>query len=420
MCIEFYSIRFLTGSSFEDAVGVSTWDYSTGKKLHTLPLPPGSPSGIALYPHGSGWLTVASGGSAWRFVRDGDEWRTFGSVSPDAARQVGISAVADRGDILALGGGHSLVLADREGAAVVLADGEKPNVQRLAFDPRGRFVATSASDGKISLWKFGNWHHIRTWSAESQPLWDFAFTPDGASLVSMGPRGLVIWDPMTGTQQRIIETGIIRRTFAISPDSRLVASSQMLRGAPYSIRLWSLADGSVHQTISHPSAKIRGQLAFAESGNTLVMGGGKGVTVWNLAKSTLTADLGSKTVHDVPIAVHADGKRVAMAPWYGPIEIWDITTQRNVLSVRVHGAKALVNSIAIHPSGKYAASAAKDGTACLWEFDTGAAIKLWQLGPPKGIVFQVAFSPDGRYLATVNGNGTAYILRLDRIVGANK
>ena len=401
----------------EDAVGVATWNYSSGKKVHTLPLPQGSPSGIALYPHGSGWLTVASGGSAWRFVRDGDGWRTFGSVSPDAARQVGISALADWGDILALGGGHSLVLAGREGGAVVLADGEKPNVQRLAFDSLRRFVATSASDGKVSLWKFGTWHHMRTWSAESRPLWHLAFTPDGTYLISMGSRGLVIWDPVTGTQQRIIETGVMRREFAISSDSQLVASSQMLLGAPYSIRVWNIADGSVHKTISHPSAKIRGQLAFAGSNDTLVMGGGKGMTVWDLANSKLLADLGTKTIHDVPLAVHPDGKRVAMQPWYGPIDVWDITTQKNVLSVRVHAGKSLVNSIAIHPSGKWAASAGEDGTACLWEFDTGAVLKSWQLGPPKGIVFQVAFSPDGRYLATVNGNGTAYILRIDRIVG---
>jgi WD40 repeat protein len=263
------------------------------------------------------------------------------------------------------------------------------------------------------------WEHLRTWPADVQRLSQLVFTPDGSALVSLGTPDAVSWDPESGLERTRARLGIpASGQFAISPDSQYIAAPAWVRGAapPYAIRLWKLADGTVHKTIAHPSAANRGQLAFAGSSDTLIMGGGKGMTVWDLATSKLTANLGSKTLHDVPLAVHPDSQRVAMQPWSGPIEVWDITTQKKLISTTVHGGKTMVTNIAIHPGGKWAASAGEDGAVCLWDFGTGVVAKKWQLGPAKGIVHQVAFSPDGRYLATVNGNGTAYILRMDETI----
>jgi WD40 repeat protein len=316
---------------------------------------------------------------------------------------------------------HTIVLADGAGP-LLLAGGKRSDVVCLAFDHQGRYLATAGRDGMVTLWEARTWRPLRTWQADREKIAQLSFAPDGA-ILSGSRRGIVVWNPRTGFEVlTITPRNFFHDRFAISPDGQLLAAPETLPGSPYSIRLWKLADGSVHKTIANanPFAAERGELAFDSSGKQLVVGGGKGITVWDVATGKVTANLGNKTLHDVPIAIHADDQRVAMAPWRGPVELWDLGAKKLTVSANVHGAKAMVYSIAIHPRGKLAASAADDGTACLWDFDTGAVVKSWQLGPPKGILFQVAFSPDGRYLATVNGNGTAYILRLDGIIGANK
>jgi WD40 repeat protein len=399
-----------------DAMGqVVIWNYETGEPVTRLHKTRGTTHVLVVDRQN---LFVGEGLNVFEYVRIGQEWRLSEEITNDAARRGGISAV-DRGTgVTAFAcSNHSIVLNPPIRSAA-----DWPDVTHVAFDPLGRFVATTNRSGEISLWQMKSWKHIRTWPAQTGRRPQLLFSPDGATLVSLGNRDAVVWDPHSGAERIRIPMGPVPIQLAISPDGQFLAAPAYVRGGatPYAIRLWKIADGTVHQTVSHASAANRGQLAFAGSNDTLVMGGGKGMTAWDLASSKLVADLGTKTLHDVPLAVHPDGKRVAMQPWSGPIEVWDITTQKKLLSTSVHAGKAMVNSIAVHPGGRFAASAGEDGTACLWEFDTGAVVKSWQLGPPKGIVFQVAFSPDGRYLATVNGNGTAYILRLDGIVGSNK
>jgi WD40 repeat protein len=399
-----------------DAAGrVVIWNYETGQEVTSLLKTPSTTSVLVVQPAN---IFVGDGSNVYNFTRWGQEWRMWEEVTSDAARRGGVSDMARRECMAFACNNHSIVLNPP-----LLSSEKWPDVTHLAFDPLGRFLATANRGGEISLWRMKTWKHIRTWPAQAGKLSQLLFTPDGSSLVSLGNVEATLWDPDTGVERRRITTGGSHtRQMAISPDGQLLASPAYVRDAPstYAVRLWKIADGSIHQTIADRAAASRGQLAFVGAGDTLVMGGGKGMTVWDLANSKLLANLGNKTLHDVPLAVHPDGKRVAMQPWSGPIEVWDITTQTKLLSTSVHAGKAMVNSIAIHPGGKLAASAGEDGAACLWDFDTGAVVKSWQLGPPKGIVFQVAFSPDGRYLATVNGNGTAYILRLDGIIGANK
>ncbi|HUE73206.1 MAG TPA: WD40 repeat domain-containing protein [Pirellulaceae bacterium] len=413
-----FQCHFLSADSTEvitgDAMGqVVIWNYATGMESSRLPETLGSTHTMTFDSRGYS-LFVGGGSNLHRYVPSRSGWRQWEEVSNDAARRGNAGDVAECLGTLAFAcSDHSIVLVPP-----ILASDRWPDVTQLAFDPLSRILATANRRGEISLWQIGSWQHLRTWQAETGKARQLLFTPDGTSLASMGNNECAVWDCQTGGERIRFYVNAVGYNGAISPDGKFLAAATTVQGgaSPYVIRLWKIVDGTIHKTINHPSASNRGQLAFIGS-DTLVMGGGKGMTVWDLAKGTLVADLGNRTIHDVPLAVHPDGKRVIMQPWYSAIEVWDITTQKLLLGTNVHGGKSLASSIAIHPGGKWAASAADNGTACLWEIDTGAIVKQWQLGPPAGFVSQVAFSPDGRYLATVNGNGTAYILRLDWIAG---
>ncbi len=399
-----------------DAGGaVVIWNYETGAELSRLPKSSGSTSMLMLDSTRNA-LFNGDGRNVYLYERGGEDWFLREEVTSDSARRGVVSCMAYRGGSMAFAcSDHCIVLNPP-----VPSSASWPDVTHLAFDPLGRFLATANRGGEISLWQMKSWKQLRTWPAQARKLSQLLFAPDGSSLVSLGNDEAIVWDPLTGAEQLKISTGGAHpRQMAISPDSRLLASLAHVRGGacPFAVRLWNLADGTLYQTITHPSASSSGQLAFAGSSDTLVMGGGQGITVWDLPNSKLLANLGSMPIHVLPLAVHQDGYRAIMQPSKSAIEVWDILAQKLLLGTTPHGDKSLATSIAIHPEGKWAASAADDGTACLWEIDTGAIVKQWQLGPPQGKVFQVAFSPDGRYLATVNGNGTAYILRLDWIAG---
>jgi WD40 repeat protein len=405
-----------------DAAGtIVIWNYVTGKPQFEFPHGGGDGMITELgFNKDMSYLTASQNQGARTFVRKkGGDWVLLRDVAPDEADRASIAGMVVGPGLHAFGcHDHTIVLADGAGP-LMLTGGKRSDVTCLGFDPEGNLLATSGRDGQITLWKTGSWRPVRTWEADREALWQLAFAPNG-DLLSGSRRGIVVWNPATGAEVRTISPrGFFHDRFAISLDGQFVAAPDSLPGAPYSIGIWNLASGAAHKTISNanPAAAERGELAFDASGKQLVVGGGKGITVWDVVTGKLTANLGNKTLHDVPLAMHEDGQRVAMAPWRGPVELWDLGAKKLAFSANVHGAKAMVYSIAIHPRGKWAASAADDGTASLWDFDTGAVVKSWQLGPAKGIVFQVAFSPDGRYLATVNGNGTAYILRIDGIAG---
>jgi WD40 repeat protein len=404
-----------------DGMGmVATWNYRTGEKLFEFPQGGGSGGITSLCFNGDkSYLTASQNKGARVFVRRKDDWRLIEDAAPDEANRARIAGMAGSVGLHAFGcHDHSIVLADFQGA-MLLAGGKRSDVTCLAFDQQNKYLATAGRDGQIALWQARTWRSVRTWRADREQLYQLTFAPDG-SLLSGSRRGIVIWDPDTGAEvRRLGPPSFFHKRFAISADGQLIACPLSLPAASYSLGLWKLADGTPFKTFANPSpaSSSRGELVFDPASKFLLVAGGKGVMVWDLATGKQTADLGSKTIHDVSVALHADRQRVAIAPWYGPLQVWNLATKKQLLAVGVHGGNSLVSSIAIHPAGKWAASVAHNGTACLWDFDSGALIKSWQLGPPKGQLFQVAFSPDGRYLATVNGNGTAYILRMDWIAG---
>jgi WD40 repeat protein len=74
---------------------------------------------------------------------------------------------------------------DRPDAAPISLLGNVSSVNSLSFGPRGDFLASASSDGKVRLWNLAD--------KNSQPValgghekwvWAVAFTPDGSRLVS--------------------------------------------------------------------------------------------------------------------------------------------------------------------------------------------------------------------------------------------
>jgi len=111
-------------------------------------------------------------------------------------------------------------------------------------------------------------------------------------------------------------------------------------------------------------------------------------------------------------AFSPDGKRIATASADGTARIWDVSTGKELLSVKgstygIDSERGYVWFAAFSPDGKFLATAGGDGVARIWDAITGQ--QLISLKGHSDEVFTVAFSRDGNRLVTSSYDSTAKV-----------
>jgi len=102
------------------------------------------------------------------------------------------------------------------------------------------------------------------------------------------------------------------------------------------------------------------------------------------------------------LAISPDGALLAASAMQGIVEVWNLSTGREVVSFQAHSQAA--NGLAFSPDGRVLASSSMDRTVRLWNPTTGRAKGVLR-GHMNG-VWDVAFSPDGRILASASEDRT--------------
>jgi WD40 repeat protein len=97
-----------------------------------------------------------------------------------------------------------------------------------------------------------------------------------------------------------------------------------------------------------------------------------------------------------------DGKALATCSEDGLIKVWDVTTEKELFTLKGHTDK--IWSVAFAPDGKTLASASCDRTVKVWDTATGAPIAT--LTGHTSVVECVVLSPDGKWLVSGSWDGT--------------
>ncbi len=271
------------------------------------------------------------------------------------------AAWSPTGRLLATGGFDQTVrLWDREGQLWIVLRGHRDAVKRLVFRPDGRELASASRDGTVRIWDLATG---RTRAVLAEAGWDVDWSPDGETLVTVGP------GPRSDSAVR----------FWRARDAALVAEVEAL--VPGLRQLLSVAYSSDGATVA---AAGNGQIVFFDAGQRAVRSHGAGSGCFVAAPSEPTFWVGGEA----------------------SLALVDPATASAVRTVRVPGVRA-VDHLAVSRDGRWLAAGGGYEATALVEASSG---RTRARVPHTRFAETVAFDPVDGLLAVAGGDTAQVVL----------
>ena len=141
-------------------------------------------------------------------------------------------------------------------------------VTGLDFSKDGKYLVSGSDDFTVRVWRLSDYKLIQTIDEGMGSITSVAFSPDATKLAWSEIDGKVRLRSFSGVWLHILEAdGLEATRVAFSPQGDRLAAGY----SNGSIRIWSVEDGALLQTIRSQSQAISG-LAFSPDGKWLVSG----------------------------------------------------------------------------------------------------------------------------------------------------
>lgn len=458
---------------FDPPGEISVWNYETGERMETLPLPGravsispdgnllacgGKKNSVFVWDRATGKRRFESPtpGVPWtlRFSPDG---RYLASASLDKKLQVwDLSGSAPRpADVAVPEAPAAELFQSPARAETMLEEGHWLKVWSVSFSPDSRSLLSTSSDRSLRLWSVPGLQPLGVWHGHYDEVWCSAFSPDGGRMITGGKDArLMTWDSSTRRDApRPINQ--FQGSPVISRDSAKLLTFQEGTNKNWTRLIPLRSPGS-------PAAEIQDYevyAAFSADGHTVLSFPG-----WEGKISVRSAeDLGFirhvslvGLTHPDAIEYHGQGFNADARVYFaiqtnGVVTLWDLESGRSLRSFRtsrqkiyrsvlssdsrwlalcqtfpyeaviyntftgeekvLRGHTEYVKGLAFSPDARQLATAAVDARIKLWEVEGGREVQTL-IGHLQE-VSDVAYSPDGKTLASLEGETQLKLWRLD-------
>jgi WD40 repeat protein len=316
--------------------------------------------------------------------------------------------------------------------------GHAKEVNRLAFSPDGKTVASLGGDGVVKLWDVNGSKERATLRLPRTTIVGCGYGADGKTLITVSADGMIkVWDTTTTRVKSSVSLrlrdAVILGTFAADGKVLATTTGNLARGgAPGEVQLWDVARAKKRGALTGHEM-FTTFLTFSADGKKLATAGERYVGVdapsgnptqtdvklWNLANGK---DLGTMPLGAVA-AFSPDNKLLATSCTEGKAvkptgfaKLWDLGTGKEKGALKGH--TSYLTALAFSLDGKLLASASADKTVKLW--DVAAVKELATLKGHTGAVNAVAFSPDGQMLVTAGADRTVRLWVVTKPSGDSK
>lgn len=292
--------------------------------------------------------------------------------------------------------------------------GHKKTINRIAWSPDGRVVASPSQDRTIRLWDVETGELYRTLKGHSSPVRSVAWSPDGRTLASgSADQTIRLWDTSTGRLRQKFEqhSGTVYSVAWSSDGSTLASGSSYLLGTP--IRLWDADTGELRRTLTGHSEAVY-SVTWSPDGSTLASGSrDHTIRLWDASTGELRRTLMGHSDAVYSVTWSPDGQNLASGGEDATLRLWDSKSGRQTSVLEGHTGK--IKSVSYSSDGRLLVSKSEDNTVRIWRCDSWETVAVLNEPRFRGADYNgLAFHPTAPVLATLgNSDRTIRIWDLD-------
>jgi WD40 repeat protein len=340
-------------------------------------------------------------------------------------------------------------VVERIPAFAALSPSHVGAVNRVAFSPDGRFLASAGADQTARIWDVAKGELHKVLTGHQDEVTAVSYGSDGTLLVTISDR-VRVWDAATGELLRVLETRWPPRDLAFSP-SGLAAVPGSLWDARTGAKI-ELPNGGVYPSGSYVNDSGL-CVALSPHGRWLAVGAAHEFRLQDITEGGRVVFTWDETDCVTALAFSADGRRLATVgriatvvwdtdpaasmsdaeaykiiahnPDHGFYGMWRPDRQTGLAAAHKRflahyqrkalcGIAAEGRSVALTPDGRRLAMTNADRTVTIWDAENGR--QLFSLAKQSASVNCVAFSPDGQVLATACADGTIKLWGRDSLI----